>query len=143
MQWDEFVCDMPDDQRARLMQLLEEGRHYAAITSGRIGTADVQQIVAALDHALDALAAARLLLHAPVEPRPWKDPAFRAYRTSHPASTINVPPGELERVLAAVRDRDEHVPATDRRAAPAVSRTLRPAAGRAVRRPRLAAARAG
>jgi hypothetical protein len=143
MQWDEFVCNMPNDQRTRLMQLLEEGRCYASITSGRIGSAEVEQIVAALDHALDALAAARLLLQAPVEPRPWKDPAFRAYRTSHPTSSINVPPRELERVLAAVRDRDAQAPSTQRTAAAVAGPGPLPAAGRAVRRPRLAAARAG
>ena len=140
MQWNEFVCAMPDDQRARLMFLLEEGRQYAGITTGRIGSADVEQIVAALDHALDALAAARLLLHAPVEPRPWKDHAYRAYRTSHPTTSINVRPRELERVLAAARERRAGVEGGERGPAPA--RKATPAA-HVAKRPRLAALHGG
>jgi hypothetical protein len=135
MQWNEFICEMPDDERERLMQLLEEGRQYAGITTGRIGAADVEQVVAALDHALDALAAARLLLHAPVEPRPWRDPAYRAYRTSHPTTSINVRPRELEQVLAARRDRTTPAPFTERKPSPTAVRT--------VKRPRVAALRGG
>jgi hypothetical protein len=139
MQWNEFICGMSDDQRARLMHLLEEGRQYAGFTTGRIGSADVEQVIAALDQALDALAAARLLLGAPVEPRPWKDAAYRAYRTSHPATTINLRPRELEKVLAAARELHARGDTAERRSAPAVERKAAVAAGRMLKRPRLAA----
>jgi hypothetical protein len=131
MQWDEFVCSLSDADRARLVRLLEEGRQYAGITAGQIGSAEVEQIVACLDQALDALAAARLLLQAPVEPQPWRDPAYRAYRTSHPTTTIHLRPSELEALRAMARD------AGARRAA-----ERGPAAGTALRRRGPAALRA-
>ena len=103
MQWREFLQTLGEADRARLSQRLEEGQSYSQMAAGAAERAEVEWMLACIDRALDALAAARILLQAPPEPQPWEYHAYRAYRSHHPTSTIRVAPSELERLRETLR----------------------------------------
>lgn len=100
MQLQEHLGSLSFTDRTRLMRWLEDGRLYAGLAARSIDADDLEWVVACLDRALDAIAAARILLPAPAEPQPWADESYRAFRTHRPASALRVPPAEL----AALRD---------------------------------------
>ena len=104
MQWREFLQTLGEADRTRLSERLSEGHLYSKMAAGAADRADVEWLLACIDRALDALAAARILLQAPPEPQPWEYQAYRAYRSHHPTSTIRIAPSELERLRAAVRE---------------------------------------
>ena len=105
MQWGTFLRTLSNSDRARLDRCLEEAREYAGLAARGTETAEVEWAVGCIDRALDALAAARILLETPVEPQPWELEAYRAYRTNRPASAIRVRPAELAALRQAVQQR--------------------------------------
>ena len=82
MQWDAFVDSLSHTDRARLIRALDEARLYGGLPARATDQTDVEWIVSCIDRALDALAAARILLGAPIEPQPWANDAYRAYRSA-------------------------------------------------------------
>ena len=95
MQWEDFLSTLTRMDRIRLLRWLDEGCQYANLAAHGAKGADREEIVGFIDRALDALAAARILMGVPAEPRPWADSTYRAYRTHHPTTSVRVRPAEL------------------------------------------------
>ena len=106
MKWGRMFGALEHGVRARLVRNLDEGRLYAKLAARADDGADVEWVVACIDRAIDALAAARVQLDAWPVPRPWDDEAYRAYRGHHPISRIRVAPAELDALRAALRQRN-------------------------------------
>lgn len=104
MQWDTFVDSLSQIDRVRLLRALDEARLYGSQPAHASDRTDVEWIVSCIDRALDALAAARIILGAPAEPQPWADDAYRAYRSHRPETTLRVHPTELHALRQAVRE---------------------------------------
>jgi hypothetical protein len=104
MQWDAFVNGLSHPDRARLIRALDEARLYGSLPARATDRTDVEWIVSCIDRALDALAAARILLGAPVEPQPWADDAYRAYRSHRPETVLRIHPTQLDALRQAVHD---------------------------------------
>ena len=105
MQWETFLSTLGQADRARLLRWLDEARLYAGLAARSTDAAEVEWAVSCIDRALDALAAARILLQVPAEPQPWEDEAYRAYRTHRPGSAIRLRPAELAALREAVQQR--------------------------------------
>lgn len=95
MQWEDYLATLSRMDRIRLLRWLDEGRQYANLAARGTQGAEREEILGFIDRALDALAAARILLGVPAEPRPWADATYRAYRTHHPTTKVRVRPAEL------------------------------------------------
>ena len=106
MQWEEFVGTLSRYDRIRLLRSLDEARQYSNLASRATRDTEVAEVVGYIDRALDALAAARILLRAPAEPQPWAHPTYRAYRTHLPSTTLRVRPKELAALQEAARRRN-------------------------------------
>jgi hypothetical protein len=104
MQWDAFLDSLSHTDRARLIRALDEARLYGGLPARATDRTDVEWIISCIDRALDALAAARILLGAPAEPQPWANDAYRAYRSHHPETALRVHPSQLHAVRQAVRE---------------------------------------
>lgn len=105
MHWKEFDEHLTHTDRARLMRSLQEGRLYGGLAARAEDRTEVEWMVACIDRAIDALAAARILLGAPAEPQPWADASYRAYRGHHPTSELRLRPAELSALRHAVEER--------------------------------------
>jgi len=105
MHWDTLLDNLNHTDRARLARSLVEARTYGGLPAQAPSDADVEWVIGCIDRALDALAAARILISAQSEPRPWADPAYRAFRSQHPDSAVRVRPAELDALQDAARRR--------------------------------------
>lgn len=105
MNWDKFVHDLTPADRTRLVRSLVEAKAYGSFPAEAPDNADVDWILSCIDRAVDALAAARILISAQAEPQPWADPGYRAFRSDHPDTMVRVRPAELAAVREAVRRR--------------------------------------
>ena len=119
MQWEEFVGTLSRYDRIRLMRSLDEARQYANLASRATRETEVAEVVGYIDRALDALAAARILLRAPAEPQPWANPTYRAYRTHLPSTSLRVRPTELAALQEAARRRHDRPAPVSRERPPA------------------------
>jgi hypothetical protein len=105
MQWREAVESLSESDRARLIQSLQEACLYGTVPSRADDRVEVELIVACIDRAMDALAAARILLRAPAEAQPWADATYRAYRSHYPSTTLRLRPAELSALRRTLSDR--------------------------------------
>src|SRR5688500_13857752 len=104
MLWEAFVDSLSHTDRVRLIRALDEARLYGSLPARATDQTDVEWIVSCIDRALDALAAARILLGAPVEPQPWANDAYRAYRSHRPETALRVHPTQLGAICQAVHE---------------------------------------
>jgi hypothetical protein len=111
MRWDQFLDGLSHTDRARLARSLVDARQYGSLPARAPEGTDVEWIVSCIDRAMDALAAARILIGAQPEPQPWADAGYRAFRTHRPESSLRMDPAELTAVREAVRGRDVPAPA--------------------------------
>ena len=79
--------------------------HAATFPSRADDRVEVEWIVTCIDRAMDALAAARILLGAPVETQPWADETYRAFRSHYPYTALRLRPAELSALRRALSDR--------------------------------------
>jgi hypothetical protein len=105
MQWRDFVESLGDRDRARLIQSLQDARIYSSLPTSADDRADVEWLVTCIDRAIDALAAARILLGAPAESQPWADETYRAFRSHHPSTVLRLQPAELSALRRTLSDR--------------------------------------
>ena len=110
MQWEDFLATLSRMDRIRLLRWLDEGAQYANLAARGTKGADREEILGFIDRALDALAAARILLGVPAEPRPWADSTYRAYRSYHPTTAVRVRPAELAALQRAAAQRASQQP---------------------------------
>src|SRR3712207_4899320 len=105
MQWKEFVESLGERDRARLLQSLQEARIYSSFPTRADDRVDVEWLVTCIDRAIDALAAARIILGAPAESQPWADETYRAFRSHHPSTVLRLQPAELSALRRTLSER--------------------------------------
>jgi hypothetical protein len=105
MQWREVVESLSETDRARLIRSLQEAQIYGAVPSRADDRVEVEWIVTCIDRAMDALAAARILLRAPAETQPWADETYRAFRSHYPHTTLRLRPAEMSALRRTLSDR--------------------------------------
>ena len=105
MQWKELVESLDERGRARLIQSLQEARVFSSYPTSADDRVEVEWIVTCIDRAMDALAAARIILGAPAESQPWADETYRAFRSHHPSTVLRLQPAELSALRRTLSDR--------------------------------------